>query len=93
MAYAELGDEQLFDADMVDGDTVTLLNPTKWPPDSGGGGDCSWRGDRTANGGCEYDPESCAPYRSLMIAAHDRRPRRKSGRRLSEDDPELFPFE
>lgn len=87
MAYAELGDEQLFDADIVDGDTVTLLNPTKWPPDSG---DCSWRGDRTADG-CEYDPESCAPYQSL-IAAHDRRPRRKSGRR-SEDDPGLFLFE
>lgn len=35
MTYAELaGDEQLLDADIVDGDTVTLLNPTKWP-DSG----------------------------------------------------------
>lgn len=79
VAYAELGDE-LFDTDMVDGDTVTLLNPTKSPepPDRLHG-----------NKGNECDDlESCASYQSLLVH-HDRR-FQNSGRR-SEEDP--FPYE
>lgn len=84
MAYAELGDE-LFDGDMVDGDTVTLLNPTKLPP--GPDDDCSppAYGHKTA--AAEYDAESCASYQSLAV----RHEHRCKSRRRSEED--LFLFE
>ncbi|VVC45179.1 Hypothetical protein CINCED_3A007722 [Cinara cedri] len=82
VAYAELGDE-LFDGDMVDADTVTLLNPTKPPP--GQDDDCGLPPyDRKI--AAEYDAESCASYQSLVRHEH----RYKSNRRSEE---ELFLFE
>ncbi|XP_060850033.1 uncharacterized protein LOC132929025 [Rhopalosiphum padi] len=73
VAYAELGDE-LFDADMIDGDTVTLLNPTKSSQDA-----LDYAYEKK-NGFGECDIESCAPYRGLI------RDHRCKSRRKSEDD-------
>ncbi|XP_022160490.1 uncharacterized protein LOC111026679 [Myzus persicae] len=73
VAYAELGDE-LFDADMIDGDTVTLLNPTKSTRDA-----LDYAYEKK-NGISECDLESCAPYRGLI------RDHRCKSRRKSEDD-------
>ncbi|XP_003247937.1 uncharacterized protein LOC100570020 [Acyrthosiphon pisum] len=73
VAYAELGDE-LFDADMIDGDTVTLLNPTKSSRDA-----LDYAYEKK-NGFGECDLESCAPYRGLI------RDHRCKSRRKSEDD-------
>lgn len=79
VAYAELGDE-LFDTDMIDGETVTLLNPTKSAQDT-----CDYLYEKK-NGLNEYDLESCASYQSLIV--HDRQCK---SRRKSEED--LFLFE
>jgi len=71
VAYAELGDE-LFDTDMIDGDAVTLLNPTKSAQDTR-----DYLYDK--NGGLnEYDLESCAPYQNLIVHDHQCKSRRKS---------------
>lgn len=77
VAYAELGDE-LFDTDMIDGDTVTLLNPTKTQDTQ----DYLYEKKNSLN---EYDLESCAPYQSLI---HDHQCK---SRKKSEED--LFLFE
>jgi hypothetical protein len=77
VAYAELGDE-LFDTDMIDGDTVTLLNPTK----SQDANDYLYEKKNSFN---EYDLESCASYQCLM---HDHQC--KSQMKSEED---LFLFE
>lgn len=73
VAYAELGDE-LFDSDMIDSDTVTLLNPTKSSRDA-----LDYAYEKK-NGFGECDLESCPPYRSLI------RDHRCKSRRKSEDD-------
>lgn len=74
-----MGDE-LFDTDMIDGDAVTLLNPTK----SLDAPDYPYEKKCNLN---EYDLESCVPDR-VRLAAHDHH--RCKSRRKSEEEMLLF---
>lgn len=75
VAYAELGDE-LFDGDLVDGDTVTLLNPTK--PTPGPDDDCAPPPYGRKTAAVEWDAESCASHQSLVRHEYQRKSRRRS---------------